>query len=279
MRVQVLGICRFSLLVEGGFQVTHETLEDRRRMLYDPDRLARRFLWFEQVCLPGLAAQTDPDFTLVLLTGEDFPKPWLDRLRDLIAGTPQIVLVQAPPGHHREVCRAAIQARIEPKASAVAQFRQDDDDAVAVDFVERVRAEFIETLVPIYARHAPLALDYCRGFLLSTRGDQVEVMPQMAHNLVAALVLFMRARHGRTVLEYPHQKITNVMAGVSLPDVPMFVRGKHETNDGRGPLREGTDWPVEQGAIPELLAERFRIDLAAFRAGVAALGGTRGWTR
>lgn len=248
-------------------------------MLYDPDRLARRFLWFEQVCLPGLAAQTDPDFTLVLLTGSDFPEPWLRRLRDLIAGVPQIRLVQSPPGHHRDVCRTAIGAAIDPAAKVVAQFRQDDDDAVAVDFVERVRSDFVACLRPLYAAHAPLALDYCRGFLLSSRGADVEVMPQMARNLVAALVVFMRAKTGKTILEYPHQKITNVLPGVSLPEVPMYVRGKHDSNDGRGPLREGHDWPVDEAEIPAILADRFRIDLGAFRRGVAATGGTRGWNR
>ena len=42
MRVQMLGLCRFSYLGGGGFQVGHETIEARRAYLYNPQRLARR---------------------------------------------------------------------------------------------------------------------------------------------------------------------------------------------------------------------------------------------
>ena len=39
-----------------GFQVEHETLEKRRAFLYQPERLARRWFWFEHVTLPALLA-------------------------------------------------------------------------------------------------------------------------------------------------------------------------------------------------------------------------------
>lgn len=74
-RIQMLGLCRFSLLVEGGFQVVHPDLHERRAMLYDPQRLASRFIWFEHLCLASLRAQTDPDLTFVVLVGTDLPDP------------------------------------------------------------------------------------------------------------------------------------------------------------------------------------------------------------
>lgn len=59
MKIQMLGLCRFSLLSEGGFKIVHETLDDRRRLLYDPLRLEQRFLWFEHIALPdGRGRQT-----------------------------------------------------------------------------------------------------------------------------------------------------------------------------------------------------------------------------
>lgn len=83
MRVQMLGLCRFSYLGLRGYQVEHDSIAARRAYLYDPDRLARRWLWFQTVALPGWLAQTDPDFTLVIMTGPDLPEPWLGQLRDL----------------------------------------------------------------------------------------------------------------------------------------------------------------------------------------------------
>ena len=69
MTVQVMGLCRFSVPSLGAFQSMPEEIGARRAALYDPRRLARRLAWFEHVALPGLALQTDPDFTLVLLIG------------------------------------------------------------------------------------------------------------------------------------------------------------------------------------------------------------------
>ncbi len=41
MRVQMLGLCRFSYLGLRGYQVEHDSIAARRAYLYDPDRLAR----------------------------------------------------------------------------------------------------------------------------------------------------------------------------------------------------------------------------------------------
>ena len=109
MRVQMLGLCRFSYLGGRGFQVLHETIEERRAFLYDPERLARRWFWFEAVTLPALVKQTDPDFTLVLMTGPDLPEPYLSRLRELAELMPQFKLSLVPPiEYHLEACMAAI---------------------------------------------------------------------------------------------------------------------------------------------------------------------------
>ena len=80
-------------------------------------------------------AQTDPDFTLVIMTGPDLPDPYLSQLRDLAAGHPQLRLELVPPmDRHLDACRAAIAAHIDPAADAIGHFRHDDDDAVALDY-------------------------------------------------------------------------------------------------------------------------------------------------
>ena len=52
--MQVIGICRFSWPGIGGFQVEHETLEQRIAFLYAPERMEERFRTFETVTLPPL---------------------------------------------------------------------------------------------------------------------------------------------------------------------------------------------------------------------------------
>ena len=39
MRVQMLGLCRFSYLGLRGYQVEHDSIAARRAYLYDPDRI------------------------------------------------------------------------------------------------------------------------------------------------------------------------------------------------------------------------------------------------
>ena len=51
---QIVGVCRFSYLGAGGFEASK--LDDAALMdlLYDPARMARRFAFFEKLCLPSL---------------------------------------------------------------------------------------------------------------------------------------------------------------------------------------------------------------------------------
>ncbi|MDH2328568.1 glycosyltransferase [Cereibacter sp. SYSU M97828] len=265
MKVQVLGLCRFSLLATGGFQVLHETLEDRRRALYDPASLALRFHWFEHVCLPAWRRQTDPDFKLIVATGQDFPAPWLDRLRALIADIPQIVLHQATPERHRPLCRKILRRHTDDGADVVAQFRMDDDDAVAIDYVQRVREDFLQKLVPMYRAEGRIWSDYCRGFTLMTPPEGLTVLPQAADRMTAALTLYKPPSDHECVMDFAHHKLNQTMNGVVFQDSFMYVRGKHGMNDstaGRfrhdGALLEG------ELSIPDILRERFAIELDVF---------------
>lgn len=266
MDIQVLGLCRFSYLGEGGYQTTHGTLAERRAHLYDDDRLALRFFWFERVCLPAWAAQTDKDFRLIVLTGTDFPAHWLSRLHEVCAEVPQMVIETADPGPHREVCRAVMHRHVDSAAQIVAQFRHDDDDAVAVDYVWRVRSDMTDKLRPMFRAHGLLSVDYSRGLTLAAMDGEVVVIPQMSHNLGVALTIYMRPGNARCALDYPHHRLAAHMPGVAFQDSVMFIRGKHGTNDSGDALRVGYPWRLPEAEAPGLLRDRFALDLDAFAA-------------
>lgn len=270
MKVQVLGICRFSLLVEGGFQVEHETLDDRRRMLYDPARLAQRFLWFEHICLPSWRVQTDPDFRLIVATGEDFPQPWLDRLRKLVADIPQVVIEQAPPLQHRPLCRQLIRKHIDATTDIVAQFRQDDDDAVALDYVARLRTDF-KDLGSLCATKGMIWADHCRGFTLMTPSSGMDVIAQVAERMTAGLAIYMPPDAENCVMNFGHHKLNQVMTGVSFHDSFMYVRGKHGLNDSTKGTYVHNGARVRCDDPLKVFRDRFAIDLEAFEKARAAL--------
>ena len=76
---------------------------------------------------------------LILLTGTCLPSPYLERLQDMTSDVPQIRIVQKDPAPHKAMVRDILNnARQTPDQPCI-QFRNDDDDAVSVDFVERLR--------------------------------------------------------------------------------------------------------------------------------------------
>lgn len=269
-RMQVLGLCRFSVPSLGGFQVEHVSLEARRAMLYAPERLDERTAWFEHVTLPSIRAQRDGNFTFIVMVGEDLPDPWRSRLEAMVADVPQVRIVSAPPGQHRRICADVVRAQVDAGADLVAEFRLDDDDAVAVDFVERVRAE-AAALLPLFQRHGNAALDFSRGVVLEAAGADVTVLPRRALLWTPALAVLTKVDTEARILDHPHHKLWRNMPTLTLPDEVMFLRGSHGGNDSHIP-KEPPAWDLPRERWAPLLKRRFGIDLPGF---VAALAGLR----
>ena len=157
--MQVIGLCRFSYPAIGGFQVEHDTIEERIRFLYAEERLEERFQLMETVALPCLRAQTDPDFDLIIVIGDSLPAHHEARLRDLVAGMPQVRIEKHPPMPQRAVMKDILNKARRDQDKPCLQFRYDDDDAVSVDFIERLRAT-ISDCPGLVARHRSVAVDF-----------------------------------------------------------------------------------------------------------------------
>lgn len=269
--IQVLGLTRFSVPSVGAFQVEHDSIDERRAYLYAPDRLAERFAWFEQVTLPGMVAQKDPAFKLLILLGEDFPEPWRTRMRAHVDRIPQLAVHFAPPEHHRKICADALRAHIDPEAEVVLQFRLDDDDAVAVDFTRRLRRDWRK----LKAFHAdaggPIALDYARGLnLLARPSGQVEIVPRLEPHLGVAFAIATRPGDGHFILGFMHHVIWQSMPTVTIPEAIMWVRGGHAGNDSGSPARAPM-FKADKAELRRTLRKRFRIDLAGLKAALRTI--------
>ncbi|WP_281842547.1 putative rhamnosyl transferase [Sinisalibacter aestuarii] len=270
--VQVIGLCRFSVPSSGAFQTEHETIEERRAFLYDPRRLDQRFAWFEHVNLPGIEAQKDPAFTYILLLGEDLPEPWRARMEAHAARIPQMVIEYAPPIHHRQACADAMAKHIDPDAEAVIQFRQDDDDGVAVDFVQRLRRDFRKTR-GVFKDRGLMALDYNRGINLHEKTGTLTPVPLYHSFLGAGFAVCTRPGDGNYVLDFYHHVIWQQMAAVTFPSAFMWVRGAHDGNDS-GKVSENWKIKKDPAELRQILRKRFRIDLPAFKAALRVLDGS-----
>lgn len=267
--MQVIGLCRFSYPAEGGFQVKHDSIADRIAYLYDTARLEDRFRHFETLCLPGLKAQTDPDFTVVILTGDSLPGWARDRLTDLCRGFPQAQIVQQPPMPHRKVCNMVLNdARVH--GAPCLQFRHDDDDAVAVDFVERLRAAARDA-APLIARERHVAIDFNRGFVAEPGPDGIHACETVHPFWGVALAMAVNTGVRQTLMNFAHTKMARFMPSLSYTDSAMYVRGHNRFNDSRQGDKVKTEKLLPLGPEAErLFTDRFAIDSDQVRRAFAA---------
>ncbi len=257
--MQAIGLCRFSYPALGGFQVGHETIEERIAYLYNEARLKERFRLLETVALPCLKAQTDPDFSIVFVVGNQLPAHHLARLESLLADLPQAVIHQEPPRRHREVMKDVLNAaRINPKTPCL-QFRYDDDDAVSVDFIARLRAT-VERSASLLKDERSVAFDWPKGYVAEFDASGVRAAECYRPLNVAALAMYVKGNSPLTIMNFNHQKLPRFMPTVTLPDEAMFVRSHNSSNDSRqGVAQQVQVAPLDtEGAA--LFRTRFAID-------------------
>ncbi|MFY9466491.1 MAG: glycosyltransferase [Lentibacter algarum] len=267
-KLQVLGLCRWSYPSQtGAFNNTGESLEALQSELYAAGRMAVRLFFLEHLVLPSLRAQSDPDFTLVLMMGETLPEPWRSRVLELVQDVPQVKPVFLPEGqNHMSACTALMRAHRDESADVVVEFRLDDDDAVASDFVAQLRGLYRQ-LRPIYKANKRVAVDFCRGFLFRCEDDGgVNYLPVEARLWTPALALYLPPDHARSLLNYPHMRTWRSMPVLSLNKKPMFVRGAHEGNDSAIKERKVDSFRYKLETLPSVMASDFGVDLEAFEA-------------
>ncbi|WP_371157250.1 glycosyltransferase [Jannaschia sp. 2305UL9-9] len=259
--LQILFVVRFAYPGPGMFQTEHDSIAARQAHLWAPERIEARFRTLEHVCLRTLRQQTDGGFRTIILTGDALPRPHADRLRDLAATLHGAEAVFYPAKQQQDALAEVIRPRVDRGGPPVAYIRQDDDDGVARRFVARTREAFRD-VAPLFERHGKLALDFTKGMRLHLTPDGPRVQTLHETHLGVAQPVILRASNQRTGIHFPHHKLGRLMPSVTLPEVPMWVRGVDGTNDSRvrdrtNLLKPATD---EDRAV---LTDRFGLDLDA----------------
>lgn len=230
--MQVIGLCRFSFPALGGFQVEHETAAERAAFLYQPARMEDRFRHFEAISLPSIAAQTDPDFTFVIVIGDDLPEPYQERLFDLCASVPQVVIQPHAAGGHREVMQKAFNTARKDTGGPCLQFRHDDDDALGLTFVERFRAA-AQDCKPLLERSKFVAFNFARGYIGRADSKGLHVQETFHPYWGVALGVSIAPHIRKSIMNFAHGRINRFMPALSFDDPPMYIRGHNDFNDSR----------------------------------------------
>lgn len=151
--MRIVGLCRFSLVGRGDWKGTRgltpaefqAVAKDRARMLFDARRMEARLATFEQLTLASIKAQTEPDFTFVVLASSLMPEVYQDRLEALCARVPQVVLryfPALPTVRAQELAFEELRIRFR----GTLQFRLDDDDCVCADYIQALRTHVLPRL-------------------------------------------------------------------------------------------------------------------------------------
>ncbi|TWI38045.1 glycosyltransferase [Paracoccus sulfuroxidans] len=144
---RIIGICRFSYVGRSDWKAFAGTKGQDEALLarvaaglFQPDRMEKRFRSFRDVTLASVAAQTDPDFTFLVISSNRMPQPMQQRLLDLCAGVAQVKVVFAAEPTLGEVLAPILEEIAQQDGRPPIQFRLDDDDGIPARFIQRLRA-------------------------------------------------------------------------------------------------------------------------------------------
>lgn len=220
--MEILGVCRFSMLGRGDWKAyrnkTDDELEatylERGKELFAPERIEHRLASFEHLTLNSLRNQTDSNFRFLVVSSDRMPEEYRVRLQAICESCPQVVLMFTEPMHITDVVRQYID-RSGLNLRDCVQFRLDDDDCVSRDYIRVLR------------RHAQamwgngaFAVSFPSILYCVTDGPTEGVYEWFNPFLGAGVAV----RHpGKTVFEFAHYRIPQRMIAVTDPGVPCIV--------------------------------------------------------
>jgi hypothetical protein len=264
--VQMVGVCRFSVLTTDFTTQKRGTPEEIAERIFQPTPMELRFKLFEELTLATLLNQTDMDFRLVILTSVEMPKPYLDRLQDLVAEYPNIEVWPAPLDRHYKLLRMSFD-RVETDGTGHRlSFRIDDDDAVDLEMVARAKM-MARRVIDWQEDHTPSILCWNKGFYfdVNPEGPNVLTDTYLRAPLAIGNVLIHRAGDGHNPYRYNHKNFAahyNCYSDISQPG---FIRSIHMNNTST-PQLEPRRGELPEEEVNRQIRRHFGLDADALRA-------------
>jgi len=272
---QIVGVCRFSYPATGGFRLSDKGHDAVVEALYDPGRMRRRFAYFEKICLPSLAAQTDPDFKFVALFGDAMPLKWRRRLKALRTSYPFLELCAAEPLGPLQATRRAFRIGAVADVPFVTGFRLDDDDALACDYVERLRASADRMLGSGWAdAETPVAIGYQSGLYWALDQPGLPLFRfTEARPVGQGSAMVMPYDSKQNIFRWNHAFLPAHVRCWTDPAPEMFVRTLHGGNDSTRSVPAKAQ-RLTPPVAASLLRDRFGLAPVKIRPQLARLHGT-----
>lgn len=259
--IQVVGLVRFSALTPDYYADQFDTIDKIAAHIFSPERMERRFHLFENLCLPSLIRQTDPNFTCAVRTSDRMPDQYLERLLSIFEPLDNIVCVpEAPDKQYQLLNRTYDFLRRPGRHSHCLSFRLDDDDAVDVNFVKRIR-HMARALLQIHGPQSHTMISHNSGFYVDLRTDPVEVFDSRERQplSVGSALLSPMDKPGNPY-SYNHRKFAQHYNLYSDLTVPAFLRSLHPDNKSN-PAQLGIVRKLKPHQIARRVKRHFEVDL------------------
>jgi hypothetical protein len=261
----MIGLLRFSVLTPTYYSERFPTLDKAAEHLFSDDRMALRFRLFENLCLPSLVQQTDPDFHCVVLTAETMPEVYKKRLETLLAPYPNITCRPVGTDRHYQLIKQGYKSVPTGDASHKILFRLDDDDAVDLGFVERTK-RLANGVLALGNPDLPTAISYNRGYYADLTGGAVDVFDACERApLSTGTALLAPVGFARNPYRYNHRALAQHFNLYSDISVPGFIRTIHGDNKSR-PTQMGITRKQGDDVIDRNLRRHFALSLTDLKA-------------
>lgn len=230
-RNRIVGLIRFSYPALSGFQRTTGDGPTVESALMVRERLERRFAFFEGFALPSLIAQSDGGFETLVLTGTALPKWALDRLTDSLSALDGARVVQLGPMHHYPATQRAFAAHVDDRATHLTSFRLDDDDALDIHHIARLR-RLSDGMLQAVNPDLPFCVGHNRGLFLDL-STRVPEWAEVTEKLPLGIGLAMTATvaSGENIFRRNHRLLPQFFTTLTEAESHAFIRTVHPGND------------------------------------------------
>lgn len=257
--MDIVGICRFSLVGRGDWKAYRGKSDaevaaiamQQAEHLFTPERMEARLKSFEHLTLASLRAQTDQDFRFLVLASEMMPQHYRDRLEDICARIPQVVLRFFGLSSVGEA-QMRVYRELRLKLADTIQFRLDDDDCLCADYIEQLKA------------HAQPMLDSPEPFAISLGGvlycATVGNTPATYHWPVRFLAVGLALKHDtKSIFGFGHFALEQRFRSCIIPDRLALVShsGINDTTFTPEMAKRRGFVLLDEGQIAERLAQNF----------------------
>ncbi|MEO0342668.1 MAG: glycosyltransferase [Pseudomonadota bacterium] len=224
-QLPLLGFLRFSFFGPSDTRQRHDT-EDAFDQLYNDERMNVRFHYYENLFLPSMRAQQNEDFRLVILTSDVMPKHHKERLQDVTNGFKQaeIHFIETKVLHKFTAPLIKEQAE-NSRSGRVASFRIDDDDALSIQYTQRlceVAIHLPETAIVTFPKSIAL---------FKQVDGQLGILSRTAFCGSPGLVRINSKNFTRNPFQMMHGIVWKRFLTVSDPSFTSHIQSYHTHND------------------------------------------------